>query len=441
MNNPKVSSKSGVHPLAWVPSLYFAEGIPYIVIVVMSVIMYKRMGIDNSDIAFYTSWLYFPWVIKPFWSPFVEVISTKRFWIVAMQLLLGAGFAGVALMLPTDNFFQYTLAFFWLLAFSSATHDIAADGFYMLGLRQDQQTFYVGFRSTFYRIAMITGQGLLVILAGYLEDSINIVTAWQVVMGILAVIMIAAGIYHRFILPREEPVQTSSPEEQLIAETGDSKNSGKSVWAESIHVLAEFFNKKQVGLMLAFLLLYRLGEAQLVKMTSPFMLDSREVGGLALATEQVGFLYGTIGVISLVLGGILGGIVASVKGLKYWIWWMAIAINLPNLAYVLLAHFQPENLFLIGTSVAVEQFGYGFGFTAYMLYLIYIADGPYKTAHYAFGTGIMAAGMMIPGMASGWIQETVGYESFFIWVVIATIPGFLIIKFLDIDPEFGKKHE
>ncbi|MEZ4774078.1 MAG: MFS transporter [Bacteroidia bacterium] len=426
MDKPARSASGLPHPLTWVPSLYYTEGIPYIVVVSLSVIMYKRMGISNTDIALYTSWLYFPWVIKPFWSPLVEVLRTKRFWIISMQLIMGAGFAGVALMLPLEGFFRYSLLFFWLLAFSSATHDIAADGFYMLGLRQNQQAFYVGFRSTFYRLAMITGQGLIVILAGLLETKVSLVLAWQISLGVLAVIMIALWLYHSFILPKVEEEPTTKPDLQEILQ-------------EFVKVFVDFFQKKQILLILGFLLLYRLGEAQLVKMTSPFMLDARADGGLALSTQAVGTIYGTIGVIALVLGGILGGVLASINGLKYWIWWMAIAINVPNGLYILLAHHQPESILLIAGSVAIEQFGYGFGFTAFMLFLIYVADGKHKTAHYALGTGFMAMGMMFPGMASGWIQQQLGYENFFIWVLIATIPGFILIKFLHIDPAFGKK--
>ncbi|MDX2245189.1 MAG: MFS transporter [Bacteroidia bacterium] len=416
------------HPLAWIPSLYFTQGIPYVAIVSLSVIMYKRMGINNTDITLYTSWLYLPWVIKPFWSPLVEVLRTKRFWIVCMQLVLGAGFAGVALMLPFEGFFRYSLLFFWLLAFSSATHDIAADGFYMLGLRQDQQAFYVGFRSTFYRLAMITGQGLIVILAGFLEKKVNIVFAWQVALGVLVAILAAMGIYHSFILPKVESEPENHPDLNKIVNDFGA-------------VFLNFFQKKQILVVILFLLVYRLGEAQLVKMAAPFMLDERAEGGLGLSTEVVGFIYGTVGVIALVVGGLIGGIVASLKGLKYWIWWMALAINLPNSLYIFLAYFQPESLFIIAGSVAIEQLGYGFGFTAYMLFLIYTAEGKHKTAHYALGTGFMALGMMLPGMVSGWIQQQIGYEHFFIWVLVATLPGFVLIKFLKIDPEFGKKHE
>lgn len=603
---------------AWVPSLYFAEGIPYVVVMTLSVIFYKRMGISNSDIALYTSWLYLPWVIKPLWSPVVDLLKTKRYWIVIMQLLIGAGFAGIAFTVPVSSFFQYTLAFFWLLAFSSATHDIAADGFYMLGLSKHDQAFFVGIRSTFYRMAMLTGQGLLVILAGHFEsvsglppveitvnaeekqDSINLVFqpektetvaetekmffltgktteislkkitkqekkdfleavenwntengfypdekinseedkesgwwknnvskplseklknkfrgvksepdllmegnigytwfklskapeegetvvmnfsfdkgdksislpksyryefndqnwnipafavfqldskldkparavfkglsgnmkfAWTIVFAIVSILFLAFFFYHRFVLPRPE-------------EDGQSAKLENGFFNEFFITFKSFFQKKGIGVMLIFLLVYRLGESQLVKLASPFLLDSRETGGLGLTTGEIGIIYGTIGILALSLGGIVGGIVASRKGLKYWMWWMAIAMNLPNLVYVFLSYNLPNSIWIVGASVAVEQFGYGFGFTAYMLYMIYISEGKNKTAHFAITTAFMALGMMIPGMISGWLQEIVGYQNFFIWVMVCSIPAFLVIPFLKIDPEFGKK--
>ncbi len=617
--NKKAERKN---PWSWVPTLYYAEGIPYIMVMVVSVIMYKRLGISNTDIALYTSWLYLPWVIKPLWSPIVDLFRTKRFWIITMQLLIGAGLAGVALTIPAPNFFKYTLAFFWLLAFSSATHDIAADGFYMLGLTEHQQAYFVGIRSTFYRLAMITGQGLLIIVAGYLESSTglgqidlhvktvnnsfvettfndssitsldgelrllhypkelkisttpiskaqydslqnfieaenikngyltktekkssqdnivkeqswwddvivgnlenfirnnfgktvikksanekignvgiayfylskspaedeqivvnlgfnsgdksiklvkgtrfvftkdnwnkpaiaffqidpklkkeslasfqaisgNITLAWSITFGILAIMFIVFFIYHKFILP-------------YPASDVSNKEDNSNVFSEFFETFVLFFKKEKIGIIIAFLLLYRLGESQLVKLASPFLLDSRDVGGLALTTGEVGFVYGTIGILSLVIGGLLGGFVAAKKGLKYWIWWMLIAINLPNAVYIYLSYVQPESFLAVLTSVAVEQFGYGFGFTAYMLYMIYISDGKHKTAHFAIATGFMALGMMIPGMISGWLQELIGYQHFFIWVIIATIPAFIITKFIPLDPTFGMKEE
>lgn len=615
-NLTELKSQSKAQAWSWIPSLYFAEGIPYVLVMTLSVIFYKRMGISNTDIALYTSWLYLPWVIKPLWSPVVDMIKTKRLWIVVMQLFVGVGLAGVAFMIPVPNFFQYTLAFFWLLAFSSATHDIAADGFYMLGLSKHDQTYFVGIRSTFYRLAMLTGQGLLVILAGFIESrtglppvevivnassisteelinfnpediairedntdlyflssddqtigiqpvdktevskvldkievwntthgfyepeedkatgdrgwwsrsiadpleaslnkvfnvrddskvlqttgniayvwfylshkpegedkvvlnfshergdksislvrdyryefnsdnwnvpaiaaiqvdpkldkpaqaifvglSGNIRFAWTVVFAAIAVLFFLFFLYHRFILPRpavDKPV----------------KFEGKSFLGEFFRVFALFFKKKNIWVILLFLLLYRLGESQLVKLASPFLLDSREMMGLGLTTGDLGLIYGTIGIIFLSAGGILGGIVASRKGLKYWLWWMVAAMNLPNLMYVFLSFAMPESLWVVGASVAIEQFGYGFGFTAYMLYMIYVSEGEHKTAHFAITTGFMALGMMIPGMVSGWLQEIIGYQNFFIWVMLCTIPSFIIVKFIKVDKEFGKK--
>ncbi|WP_430814829.1 MFS transporter [Carboxylicivirga sp. RSCT41] len=600
-------------PWAWVPSLYFAEGIPYVVVMTVSVIMYKRLGISNSDIALYTSWLYLPWVIKFAWSPLVDILKTKRWWIVIMQLLIGVGLGGVALTIPVPDFFQYTLMFFWLLAFSSATHDIAADGFYMLDLDEHQQAYFIGIRSTFYRLAMITGQGLLIILAGFIEsstglepveftvstqhqktewhlpygsgvtktdeqqfivtqkditiglnklekqkaDSIknwanhqnitngfiteqevvedepgwwsqhvstplkeslkekfgkedrsasfkgavqgniaclglrllkapeadetivlnmdrfrgakdlslvegqrltfnhnnwdkeawvliqadpkleevtkasfrglsgNIPFAWSVTFFILAGLFVIFLIYHRFFLPRPAADKPISEGENMLMEFWET--------------FVSFFRKENFWIGFVFILVFRLGESQLVKLASPFLLDAREAGGLGLTTGDVGLIYGTIGILFLTLGGIIGGYLASRNGLKYWIWWMTLAINLPNLTYVYLSYFTPESMWIVACSVAVEQFGYGFGFTAYMLYLIYFSEGKSKTAHYAICSGLMAFGMMIPGMISGWLQEIIGYQNFFIWVMICTIPGFLIIRFLKIDPQFGIK--
>lgn len=615
------NTKKKLSPWFWVPSLYFAQGIPYVVVATtVALIMYKRLGISNTDIALYTSWLYLPWVIKPLWSPFVDLIKTKRWWIVTMQLLIGAGLAGVALTIPMPFFFQATLAVFWLIAFSSATHDIAADGFYMLALDSSQQSFFVGIRSTFYRIASITGQGLLIIIAGGLEsytgleplnlniaassngnqtvmlqepvvkqdsaeicfltaqESVNIqignispdslkkiqefahnhnlqngfVTddkvddkagekkaslwttyvseplgafikrnfgenktvqsgadgqvgnaviipvriskkpepgdnvvlntgfkdgdksisliagerlvfnesnwnkpaylvfqldyklknevkaefkavsgnlklAWSITFFIVAGIFIMFFVYHRFILPHPDTDVSSATSSftEIIREFGNT--------------FKTFFQKPGVALTITFMLLYRLGEAMLVKMASPFLLDAAEVGGLGLTTGQVGIVYGTVGIIALTLGGIVGGIVASRQGLKFWIWPMALSITFPHLTYVYLSHFLPENLLIINIAVAIEQFGYGFGFTAYMLYMIYFADGKHKTAHYAMLTGFMALGMMLPGMIAGWLQELIGYYHFFIFIMLCTIPTLAVIPFMKIDRNFGKK--
>jgi len=610
-------------PWYWVPSLYYAEGIPYIVVMAVSVIMYKKMGISNTDIAFYTAWLYLPWVIKPLWSPLVDILKTKRFWIVTMQLFIGAGLAGVAFTIPLPNFFQFTLAFFWLLAFSSATHDIAADGFYMLGLSKHDQALYVGVRSTFYRLAMLTGQGLLIILAGFVESNsglddldlsvvsnpnieiaqplhpdsvdlksdqsslriisypvkleiaskprltsevdsiINFAYEWNIAHGfakreitieqeeqelswwtlyivnpleaflqnnfgvekavvdgnttgniglvyfylsqkpeadqeivtnfgrdggdksiglidsppigsrmvftesnwnqpaiaviqldpkldkqskaefkarsgniplswlftflVMTILFIIFFIYHKFILPKPD-----SDKPALLGQSSD-------FFKEYINTFVLFFKKERIGIILAFLLLYRLAESQLVKLAPPFILDTQEMGGLALTTGEYGFVYGTVGLLFLIIGGLLGGFLASKQGLKFWLWPMAIAINLPNAVYIYLSYAIPDSFFIINTCVAIEQFGYGFGFTAYMLFMIYVSEGKHKTAHFAITTAFMALGMMIPGMVSGWLQEIIGYQHFFVWVMIATIPCFLILPFIPLDKDFGKK--
>lgn len=604
-------------PWAWVPSLYLAQGLPFAIVNSVSIIIYKSLGISNADIAFYTAWLYLPWVIKPLWSPVVDILRTRRWWIWAMQLLMGAGFAGVGLALPTEMFFKATLVIFYLIAFASATHDIAADGYYLLATTEKEQAFFVGIRSTFFRISMVAGQGLLVILAGLIQThsglpavllkaeskpgvalvqsvstnsffsnptngsglqvlvepaeiqiapeprsktevgalvavakhwnldhgfslpekiiekststpswwtrsvsqpfadllqrrfgraplekasvagnigfthvqlsqppgreivvaltlnsgdksisvaegarlifndtnwnkpalvvlqldpklkssataefaarSGNIAVAWATTFFVLVALFAAFGLYHRFILPRP-----------VADKPGDVASVPRFI-KEFFLTFGSFFAKPKIAILLLFLLLYRFGEAQLVKMVVPFLLDGREVGGLGLTTGQVGWVYGTIGIIALTIGGLLGGFVASKYGLKAWLWAMVCIIHLPDAVFIYLAYAQPENLALVSATVAVEQFGYGFGFTAYMLYMIYIARGKHQTAHYAICTGFMALGMMIPGMWSGWLQEIIGYQHFFLWVILATIPSFFVVLLIPLDKEFGKK--
>ena len=610
-------------PWAWIPTLYLAEGLPYVAVMTLSVILYKRLGISNTDIALYTSWLYLPWVIKPFWSPFVDLLKTKRWWIISMQLLLGAGFAGIAFTIPVSFFFQATLAFFWLMAFSSATHDIAADGFYMLALDHNQQALYVGIRSTFYRVATILGQGLLIILAGWLEsatgsvpvkidvevspqytcgtfalpkvatapaestaalsfvvsqptvtlgtagvsaDSVrnwvgrvedwnrshgflveeeagaqgvsktetswwtrrvsrplgewlrthfgerrdvevttdragdigiaavslsrepdpdeevvlnmtmnrgdrsvslihgdrlrfdrtnwnqpaylvfqadaklnqpshaeykglsgNIPFAWSITFFVLAGLFVLFGIYHRFVLPRP------------ATDHGRSDLKPKDILREFSATFVSFFKKPQAAAAIFFMLTFRFSEAQLLKLINPFLLDSKELGGLGLTTGEVGMVYGTVGIIGLTIGGIIGGIAAARGGLRKWIWPMTLSMLLTCLTFVYLSFSQTDNLLIINACVFVEQFGYGFGFTAYMLYLMYYADGEQKTAHYAICTGFMALGMMLPGMFAGWMQEMLGYNHFFIWVMLCSIIPIVAVSLLKIDPNYGKK--
>lgn len=624
------------NPWSWIPTLYFAQGLPYVAVMTISVIMYKRLGISNTDIALYTGWLYLPWVIKPFWSPFVDIIKTKRWWTLTMQWIIAFAMAGIAFTIPLPLFFQLTLAVFWLVGFTSATHDIAADGFYMLALSEHEQSLYVGIRSTFYRVATVAGQGLLVILAGSIENSTglepvqlsvnanpaiewtapqmnaisftdatdngelqfitnqseisvsvatpetveanvngelrtmpfseyavmmrdsvkhmnelngftaieettvntatvsegpseftewvratfgeerkvaeavnnnfaimgirlnkpvpedekiivnitqsagdksirleqnklstrfvfdsnnwdrtaylyyeidhkltesvsakftgasgNIPLAWMIVFGTLSAFFFAVAVYHSWSLPL--PSSDSSVVE--------GRRSSKEIVHDFFETFASFFRKPQVWVAIAFMLLYRLPEAQLVKLINPFLLDPIDKGGLGLTTGQVGFVYGTVGIVGLTLGGIIGGIVAAKGGLKKWLWPMAWSMSLTCLTFVYLSYATAPSLLTINVCVFIEQFGYGFGFTAYMLYLIYFSEGTHKTAHYAICTGFMALGMMIPGMAAGWLQETIGYRHFFIWTMICCAATIGICFFLKIDPSFGKKKE
>lgn len=412
------------NPWYWVPPLYLTEGIPYVLIITVSVIMFKNLGVDNSDIGLYTSFLYLPWVIKPLWSPLVDLYGTKRKWFLIMQLILSITFLGIGLSLPTSSFFVLSLACFWVAAFASATNDIASDGYYLLALKEEQQSFFIGVRSTFYRVAMVTGQGLFVIVAGYLEQRLGDNTqAWSITMVMVAVLMLVLTVVNLVTTPKVESQKEYVKEEALTF--------GK--------VFLSFFQKKQIGIALAFILMYRLGESQLVKMAAPFLLDDRTEGGLALTTSEVGLIYGTFGIIALSVGGIIGGVVISRDGLGKWLLPMILALNIPNFFYFLLAYWQPESAIFPALIVIVEQLGYGFGFAAFMMYLIYIAEGVSKTAHYAIATGFMALGMMLPGMISGFVQEWLGYSGFFLWVVLAAVPGILLVRLVRFPHEFGKK--
>jgi PAT family beta-lactamase induction signal transducer AmpG len=408
-------------PWLWVPSLYLAEGLPYVVVMTVSVIMYKRLGVSNTDIALYTSWLYLPWAVKPLWSPVVDVVSTKRRWVLGTQVAIAGALAAVAVAVPWTHFLLATLVVFALLAFASATHDIAADGFYMLGLTDSHQAAFVGVRSTFYRIAMITGQGALVVLAGQLEPSLGVSLSWSVTFLVLAGAFAVLAAYHRSALPR------------LASDAPAGREGHGDLWRGFVDTFALFFRRPDILPVLAFLLFYRFAEAQLVKLVAPFLLDARDKGGLGLTTSEVGVAYGTVGVLALVCGGLLGGYAISRKGLRWWLWPMVVTMHVPDLVFVYLSQAQPDGLVLISACVAVEQFGYGFGFTAYTMFMIHVAQGSHKTAHYAICTGLMALGMMLPGMLSGKVQEWLGYQGFFIWVLVSTIPGFIVPALVKVD--------
>ena len=402
---------SGRSPYSWVPSLYFAEALPYMVVMALSTIMYTNMGLSNTELALYTSWLYLPWVIKPLWSPLVDSIRTKRWWIIAMQVLVGASLAGVALTLQTEWWLQLSLAFFWLMAFSSATHDIAADGFYIIGLTEKEQAFYVGWRSTFYRIGTIFCQGGLVVLAGVLQKGHSMSAAWAMTLVLAGLIMLALALWHSKVLK-------VSKVSKVLKDSKDSKDFRVfKVFAPFIDTLRVFFSKKGVLPALLFMLLFRFPEAQLAKMAQPFMLRGMEEGGLGLSTETVGLAYGTIGVIALLAGGILGGWLVSRNGLRHWWWPMIAAISLPDAVYIYLAMAQPTSLWIIDTCVAVEQLGYGFGFTAYMLFLVYFSKGDRSTSVFSICTALQALGMMLPGMMAGYLADLWGFATFFWWVM------------------------
>ncbi len=553
-----MSQRKERSPWAWIPTLYFFQGVPYSIVMVTSGLIYKTMGISIASFAFWTSVLYLPWAIKPLWSPYIDVVSTKRNWVVWTQLLLGAAFIAAGMVMPLPFFYPLSLGVFAIIAISSASHDIAADGFYMYALDQHKQSFFVGIRSTFYRFAMLTALGLVPVLAGTIQKNTgldpvdfqarsvlpeqyvpfnpetitieqsqgkpevllfpsdivvpvfqegrsgldsavvyialsappeegetvvvnlsrksgskdidlsasttgrfefdsnnwnkpvaapikvnhnltgetttqflitagNIAFSWTASLVILGFVLLAIAVYNKIMMPHPDEGKTS-------------ERMGWSVYKE---VFVSFFTKPGVVPALVFFLFYRLGESQLLKVATPFLVDSRSAGGIGLTSAQYGIIYGTIGMLSLTLGGILGGVTAARIGLKKVIFMMALWLNVPSAVYIYLAHFQPMpgNL-LVYASIAFEQFGYGFGFTAYMLYMLhYVGESKFKTAEYAIGTSLMALGMMLPGMISGAMKELLGYENFFIYVIICSIPGLLAIKFLKIDPAFGIKKQ
>ena len=436
--------KSVKSPWLWVPSLYFAEGVPYFLVNNISVMMFAKMGVPNGQMAFFTTLLYFPWFLKGLWSPIVDVIKTKRWWILTMQVLMTAMMILLTVTLPKPspeaiaegavpiNLFWVTLVLFIVAAFASATHDIAADGYYMLAHSPSSQAAFIGIRSTAYRIASVFGQGVLVFIAGRIEKSTgDIPFSWQVTIGVSAIIFFIVTLYHTFVLPK------AADDKPRI----DPKEGAGATFRELGNSFKTFFTKKGVVLAIIFMLLYRLPEGFLIKMCQPFLVAGRDNGGLGLDTDAVGVVYGTIGVIALLAGGIAGGVYASKVGLKKALWIMTACMTLPCLTFCYLSIFLPTNLITISIAVSIEQFGYGFGFTAYMLYMMYFSEGEFKTSHYAICTAFMALSMMLPGFVAGYIQEAIGYVNFF-WMVmfccIATV-GVTIAARKSIDAEYGRK--
>ena len=437
---------NNVSPWLWVPTLYFAEGVPYFIVNNISVMMFTKMGVPNGDMAFYTTLLYCPRFLKGIWSPLVDVVRTKRWWIVTMQVLLTALMVLLTLTLPHPevdvinsgqtpiSLFMLTLVLFIIAAFASATHDIAADGYYMLAHSPSSQAAFIGIRSTFYRIASVFGQGVLVFIAGHIEkDTGDIPYSWQVTLGVSAVIFFLITLYHIFCLPHSDE---DRPRQASIEEAKTKSN-----WSELAESFVTFIKKPNVLWAIAFMLLYRLPEGFLIKMCQPFLVRGTETGALGLSTEIVGLIYGTFGVIALLAGGIVGGIVASKIGLKRSLWIMAACMTLPCLTFVYLAIYQPDNIIIISIALCIEQFGYGFGFTAYMLYMMYFSEGEFKTSHYAICTAFMALSMMLPGFVAGYIQEAIGYVNFF-WMVMFCCVATVFVTFVvrgQIDEQYGRK--
>jgi MFS transporter, PAT family, beta-lactamase induction signal transducer AmpG len=415
-------------PWSWIPTLYVAEGLPNALVTTVAVVLYKSLGVSNTRIAFYTGLFYLPWVLKPLWSPVVDLLKTRRLWIWHTQWVLGALLALLTLALPTQYFVPLSIGCFWLLALTSATHDIAADGFYMLALNEGQQSFFVGVRNTVYRLANLAVKGpFLFLVAALKAQTGDPKSAWMLALGGMALLFLTASAYHRVILPYPS------------ADRPGAAGSLPAFFSEFLRTFQSFFRKEKILRLLAFLLLYRFAEAQLLPMAQTFLVDPRAEGGLGLTDAQFSLVYGTIGVIALMLGGIVGGILVSRVGLKACFWPMVLIMHLPDAVFIYLAYALPESLSVITACVAVEQFGYGFGFTAYMLYMIYIARGEHQTAHYAICTGFMALGLMLPGMWSGWLQSKLGYSQFFIWVMLATIPGFIVTALVPLEREFGRR--
>lgn len=449
-----VASKK-VNPWAWIPTLYFAQGIPFIFINMVSMVLFTQLGMSETDAALYTGWLYTPWVIKPFWGPIVDIIRTKRWWTVTMQICIAIGLGAIAFTLPLPDemnisagvpvsSFAIALCFYVITAFCSATHDIASDGFYMIALNTNEQSMFVGIRSTFYRCASVFGQGGLVMLAGALANTgMGVAPAWKWTVAICAIFFGVVSIYHMFVLPRP-----ASDRSVASPESAQAKTIG-GILKEFAGSFVTFFQKKHVILAMLFMLLYRLPEAQVVKLCQPFLLATRENGGLGMDATQVGFAYGTLAIIGLTVGGIIGGICAANGGLRKWIWPMALATSLNCVAYIFLSQVQPDYTTLIGkievcTAIVLEQFAYGFGFTAFMLFMMYFADGPFKTSHYAICTAFMALGMMLPGMAAGYIKEHIlgnSYAYFFFWVLACNVATWIVALLVrrHIDPKYGAK--
>lgn len=418
-------------PWSWIPSLYFAEGLPNFIVTLLSSYMFVQMGLSDTEVGLYVGWLSTPWIIKPFWSPFIDLLKTKRWWVTVMQLLIGASLAGIAFLLPTSFWFQATMCLFFLIAFASASHDVAADGFYMLELNNHNQAKYVGLRNTFYRLAKVFVEGILLAVANALQLIFKhqIAFTWALIFYALAGLFIAIWLYHSAFLPR--------PANDINIERTVS-----GIFDELWKMIVRFFTKfpiRETTFAIVFMLFYRFPEALLNTMTKTFLIRPNSMGGLGLSPGEIGMANGTIGMIGLLLGGILGGVLVSRDGMKKWLWSMVCAITLPDILYVYLSYTLNSNIFVVSACLFIEQFGYGLGFTVLTLYMLYFCQGEFKASHYALCTGISYLGLSVPGMASGYIKDMVGYQTFFVLVMFSCIISFIVTFFLKIDPSFGKK--
>lgn len=407
-----------VNPVLWVPTLYFAMGMPFVVLNMVSTLMYKGMGVSDAQITFWASLIMLPWTLKPLWSPFLEMYKTKKFFVVLTQILSGIMFALIAFALNLPSFFAITIAMFAVIALSGATHDIAADGTYMAVLSNEEQAKWIGWQGAFYNVAKIAATGGLVYLAGVFIDEFGVTKAWMFIMLIIAVIMCIIGCYHFFVLPSD-------------GHASEQKKTFSETMHELIGVFAEFFKKKHIWYYIAFIILYRFAEGFAIKIVPLFLKASRADQGLGMSEQEIGLCYGTFGAAAFVLGSILGGNYIARRGLQKSLFSLALIFNIPFVAYTLLAVYQPESLWLIGTGIVLEYFGYGFGFVGLTLFMMQqIALGKHKMSHYAFASGIMNLGVMLPGMMSGEISTALGYRHFFIFVLVCAIPALLITWFV-----------
>ena len=423
--------KTSKSPITWVPSVYFAMGLPFVVLNMVSVLMFKGMGIRDGQITFWTSLIMMPWTLKFLWSPFLEMYKTKKFFVVLTQLVTGLGFLLVGLVLHLPWFFSLCIFLMAIIAFSGATHDIATDGVYMAELSKEEQASWIGWQGAFYNIAKIVASGGLVWVAGRLIKHFGGVegatkevmhsaatNAWMIVMIAIGALMILLGLYHIKQLPSGKG-------------TAVKTESAKETFDRLVEVLKNFFTKKHIVYYIFFIILYRFGEGFVMKIVPLFLKAARSEGGLGLNEEQIGLYYGTFGAAAFVLGSVLAGYYISHFGLKRTLFSLCCIFNLPFVAYTFLSQVQPESGLLIGSMITLEYFGYGFGFAGLTLFMMQqIAPGKHQMAHYAFASGIMNLGVMLPGMVSGLISDAIGYKWFFVFTLIATIPAFLITYFV-----------